>query len=141
MTGRYLPPCDRLAGDQRAREGAVSLLHRAKQEAAKHLALAVQSFQHCDISAGVAAARAALAAASQGQSTTGMGASPVAATGANDDDDDLGYSEEEGCMPEETLQQRTVTAALTQRTAVTLAWVQMLTTRLCWQRTHLPVPP
>lgn len=102
MAGRYLPPCDELAADQRARQGAICVLRVAQQEAARHLALAVQSFQRFNIGAGVAAAQAVLNAAAEVGGASGSTAMNEAADGEEDGDDaELGYSEDEGCTEAE----------------------------------------
>ena len=72
------------------------MLRKAQQEAARHLAVAVQSFQCFDIQAGVAAAQAALAARGVASDSTAVG--ETATEGDGEDDAELGYSEDEGCL-------------------------------------------
>lgn len=95
MTGRYLPPCDQLAADQRVREGAICVVRLAQQEATRHLALAVQSFECFDVGAGVAAVQEVLASRGGASASTPM--SEAAAGGEDEDDAELGYSEDEVC--------------------------------------------
>lgn len=85
VTDRYLPSCDQLAADRLAREGAVCILRHAKQEAKRHLQLAVSAF---DPYIGSAASRP--------ETDT---EAPPASPAADEDDDELGYSEDEGCEP------------------------------------------
>lgn len=99
-TGRYLPDCTDLAVDKRAREGAVSVLRRAQQEARRHLSTAVLAFQPFNIGIAAAAGRDT---SMPGGGTGGQGADQYGQDGAQPDvecdDDDLSVSGDEGCMP------------------------------------------
>lgn len=97
VTGRYLPDCTELAGDHRARQGAVSVLRRAQQEASRHLSTAVQLFQPFNISTAAAAERAT-EGVQQGINTGGQGVQDVHSADWSDQDG-LSESDDEGCVP------------------------------------------
>ena len=95
IAGRYLPDCGALISDVPAREGAVCVLRLAQQESKWHLAVALQRFQPLlsSIPSSTAAAAAAHAPSD----------APSEAVGGHDadselDDDELGYSDDEGCQ-------------------------------------------
>lgn len=72
-------------------------MRRAQQEAARHLALAVQSFQPFD-AAGVAGAHATLAARGLLSDSRPVSDTTTMGEGEGEGDDaELGYSEDEGC--------------------------------------------
>lgn len=92
MTGRYLPQCDALADDVRAREGAVCVLQRAKQEAVRHLRWANSAFWPYITDA----------AASHTNRMAELGTPDVVPpthvqSDQQESDDELGYSDAEGC--------------------------------------------
>lgn len=93
MTGRYLPQSDALAGDVCAREGAVCVLQRARQEALRHLRHAHSAFQpHITTDAA-----AAYASHTADVGVPGVDLPADVQFGEQESDDELGYTDDEGC--------------------------------------------
>lgn len=93
VTGRYLPHCDALASDERAREGAASVLRSAQHEAMRHLSVAEKAFRPY-ITTDAAAARAA--GTPVADTAAPGGAEPGDEPGADGSDDEC-CSDDEGC--------------------------------------------
>lgn len=93
VTGRYLPDCEALASDQRAREGAACVLRRAQLEAMRHLRLAETSFQPYSPSDAAAASPTRMPAADAGAARGDQQGDDA----LDADDDDLVCSDDEFC--------------------------------------------